>query len=125
MSNLLFNLLASYILHSLLPYRIRLFSWLHTVGLHSSGQYPVGPLCSSRQQPVRNAVQTFLESVRLERVCRPSAWPTCSCNGAWSSQVVSHLSTIQAQCCLTSVFEWGLVFPKWHGPHFVLYSLSF
>ena len=33
-----------------------------------------------------------------------------------SSQAVSHPSTILAQCCLTSVFLWELVFPTWQGP---------
>ena len=33
-----------------------------------------------------------------------------------SSQAVSHLSTILAQCCLTSVFKWELMFPTWHRP---------
>jgi hypothetical protein len=26
---------------------------------------------------------------------------------------VSHLSIIQAQCCLTSVFGWELMYPTW------------
>ena len=29
-------------------------------------------------------------------------------NNTWSFQVVSYPSTIQAQCCLTSAFEWKL-----------------
>ena len=37
-------------------------------------------------------------------------------SSTWSSQVVSHPSTILAQCCLTSVWKWELVFPTWHGP---------
>ena len=49
---------------------------------HSSGQYSGGLLCS-RQLAVQNTVQTFPEHVRLERVCRPSAWLTCSRNGDW------------------------------------------
>ena len=32
-----------------------------------------------------------------------------------SYQDVSHWSTILAQCCLTSVFSWRLVFPTWHN----------
>ena len=31
----------------------------------------------------------------------------------WSSLAVYHPSTIKAQCCLTTVFEWELVFPTW------------
>ena len=31
-------------------------------------------------------------------------------SSTWSSLVVSHPSTIQAQCCLTSVFEWELFY---------------
>ena len=34
-------------------------------------------------------------------------------SSTWSSQAVYHPNTIQAQCCLTSVFEWELVFPTW------------
>ena len=44
-----------------------------------------------------------------------------------SSQAVSHPRTIQAQCCLTSVFKWELVFPTWNGPltlKFVLLHIS-
>ena len=37
-------------------------------------------------------------------------------SSTWSSQAVSHPSTIQAQCCLTSELKWELVFPTWHGP---------
>ena len=58
------------------------YSWLHTVRPHSSGQSSGGPLCSSHLQTVRNTVQTFPEPLRLERVCCPSAWLTCSRNGA-------------------------------------------
>ena len=65
-----------------LPYRNWPFSWLHTVGPHSSGQYSGEPLCSDCQQAIWNTVQTCPEPVRLERVCRPSAWLTCSRNGA-------------------------------------------
>ena len=54
-----------------LPYRIWPFSWLHTVGPHSNGQYSGGPLCSSRQQAVRNTVHTFPGPVCLERVWPP------------------------------------------------------
>ena len=36
-------------------------------------------------------------------------------SSTWSSKAVSHPSTIQTQCCLSSVFEWELVFPTWHG----------
>ena len=39
-----------------------------------------------------------------------------SVSNTWNSQEVSHPSTIQAQCCLTYVFKWELVFPTWHGP---------
>ena len=35
-----------------------------------------------------------------------------------SSQAVSHPSTIQAQCCVTSEFEWELAFPTWHSSTF-------
>ena len=103
-----------------LPYRIQPHG-------RAPFKWPVlwGPLCSSRQQAVRNTVQTFPQPVSLERVCRTSAWLTCSRKGArlwffvsstWSFQAVSHPSTIQAECCLTSVFKWELVFPTWHGP---------
>ena len=51
-----------------LPYRNWPFSWLHTVGPHSSGQYSGGPLWSGRQQAIWNTVQTCPEPVRLERV---------------------------------------------------------
>ena len=116
--------LSTQIFHYLQPYppcRIWPFSWLHNVRPHSSGQYSRGPLCSSRQQ----AVQTFPEPKCLERVCHPSAWLSCShkrgpalvlVSITWSSQTVSHPSIIQACSCLTSVFEWELVFPTWHGP---------
>ena len=33
----------------------------------------------------------------------------------WSSQAASNPSTTQAQCCLTSIFEWKMAFPTWHG----------
>ena len=99
------------------------FSWLHTVGPDSSGQYSGEPLCSSRQQAVCITVQNFPEPVHLERVCQPSAWLTCCRNRArlcffvsstWSSPKVAHPSTIQAQCCLTSEFKLELVFPACH-----------
>ena len=32
-----------------------------------------------------------------------------------SSQGVSNPSSVLTQCCLTSVSEWGLVFPTWHN----------
>ena len=32
----------------------------------------------------------------------------------YGSQVVPHLSTRHAQWCLTSEFEWDLVFPPWY-----------
>ena len=63
-----------------LPYRIWPFSWLPMVRPLSSGQYFGGLLFSSCQQAVRNTVWTFPQPVHLERVCWPSAWPTC--NGA-------------------------------------------
>ena len=54
-----------------LPHRNWPFSWLHTVGPHSSGQYSGGPLWSGRQQAIWNTVQTCPEPVRLERVLPP------------------------------------------------------
>ena len=36
-------------------------------------------------------------------------------SSTWSYQVVSHLSTLQAESCLASVFKWELVFPTWRG----------
>ena len=32
-----------------------------------------------------------------------------------SSQVIPHPCTLLSQCCLTSVYEWELVHPTWHG----------
>ena len=54
-----------------LPYRIQPHG-------RAPFKWPVlwGPLCSSRQQAVRNTVQTFPQPVSLERVCRTSAWLT-------------------------------------------------
>ena len=110
-------------LQPLLPYRIWPFSWLHTVGPHSSGQYSGGPPFSDHQQAVWNTVQTFPEPVRLERdlppICLADMLPQRSpalvfVSSTRSSQTVSHPSTILAQCCLTSVFLWELVFPTWH-----------
>ena len=112
-------------LQPLLPYRIWPFSWLHTVGPHSSGQYSGGPPFSDHQQAVWNTVQTFPEPVRLERdlppICLADMLPQRSpalvfVSSTRSSQTVSHPSTILAQCCLTSVFLWELVFPTWQGP---------
>ena len=78
-----------------LPYRIWPFSWLHVVGPHSSSKFSGGPLCSSHQQAVRNTIQTFPDLVHLERVCRPSAWLTCSCSGAqlWFSSAAPGIPT--------------------------------
>ena len=73
------------------------FSWLHTVGPHSSGQYSGGPLCSSHQQAIWNTVQTFPESVRFERVLQPiylaymlpqRSTALVFVSSAWSSQAV-------------------------------------
>ena len=36
-------------------------------------------------------------------------------NSTWGSQAVTHPSTNQAQCCLTSVIERELVFSTWYG----------
>ena len=85
--------------------------WLHTVRPHSSGQYSGGPLCSSCQQAVWNTVKTFPEPVHLERVCRPSAWLTCSHSRArlWflsAAPRVPNWFPIQAQCCLKSLWWW-------------------
>jgi hypothetical protein len=55
------------------------------------------PICLAYMLPQRSPALVFVSST-------------------WSSQAVTHPSTIQAQCCLTSVFEWELVFPTWHGP---------
>ena len=61
----------------------------------------------------------------LKEFCRPSAWLTCSRNRArlWFLSAapgvpkrVTHPSTVLAQCCLTSVFKWELVFPTWQRP---------
>ena len=74
--------------------------------------YSGGPLCSIRQQAVWNIVQTFPEPARLERVCRPSAWLTCSQNNGWlwllsaapgvpktsPIQVLSRPNITQLQC---------------------------
>ena len=35
----------------------------------------------------------------------------------WSSQAVSHPSTIQAKWCLTSMLKWELMFPTLNYPH--------
>ena len=86
---------------------LAIFTWYEP---HSSGQL----------QGVWNTFHTYPEPECLEQICRQSNWLTRSHNGAWlwflssstwSSPAVSHPSTIQAQCCLTSVFEWELVFP--------------
>ena len=59
---------ATQIFFELQPYfpeKIMLFSWLHTFGSHSSGQYSRGPLCSSHQQAVRNAVHPFPKPLKM------------------------------------------------------------
>ena len=96
----------------------------HTVGPHSSGQYFWEPLCSSRRHAVRNTVKTFPEPICLERVCCPSAWLTCSCNGArlwflsaapgvpkWSPiQALSRPNAAQLQCSNGNwCFQHGMV----------------
>ena len=55
------------------------------------------PICLAYMLPQRDPALVFVSST-------------------WSSRGVSHPSTIQSQCCLTSVFEWELVLPTWHGP---------
>ena len=40
----------------------------------------------------------------------------CFVSSTWNFQAVSWPSYNQAQCCLTSVFDWELVFPTCLGP---------
>ena len=61
-----------------LPYRIWPFSWLHTVRPHSSGQYSGVRFAAVTSKLSGTQSRLFPESVCLERVCRPSAWLTCS-----------------------------------------------
>ena len=98
-----------------LPYRIWPFSWLHTVGPNSSGQYSRGPLCCSRQQAVWSTFQTFPRACMLLKslppICLAFMLPQQSpalvfVGNTRSSQVVIHPSTFKTQCCLTSVFKW-------------------
>ena len=76
------------------------------------------------QQAERNTVQTFPRACKpwksLPSICLAYMFPQRSpalvfVRSAWSSQVVSHPSTIQAKFCLTSVFDWELVVTTWHG----------
>ena len=108
-----------------LPYRVLAIFMAPHGRAHSSGQCSGGPHWSDHQQAIWNTVQTCPESVRLERVCRPICLaymlPQRSSalvfvSSTRSSQAVTHPSTILAQCCLTSVFKWELVFPTWHRP---------
>ena len=94
-----------------LPCRIWPFSWLHTIGPHSSGHYSGGPHCSSSQQAVWNTVQTFQEPVCLERVCCPSAWFPCSRNGA------------QLWFCQHMEFPNGLPSKYYPGPMLLNFSI--
>ena len=56
-------------------------------------------------------------AARLLGLHAPEQTPALVCvTSTWSSQEVSHPRTIQAQCCLTSVFKWDLAFPTWHAP---------
>ena len=81
----------------LLPHRIWPFLCLHAVRPHSSGQYSGWPLFSDHYLRGWYAAAAEPRSTR-------------------SFQAVSHPSTILAQCCLTSVFIWELLFPTWHRP---------
>ena len=56
----------------------QIFAAESSIFMAPHSQYSRGPLCSGRQQAVQITVQTFPEPVHLERVCRPSAWLTCS-----------------------------------------------
>ena len=111
----------------LLPYSIWPFSWLHTVGPHSSGWYSGDLFFSDHQQAVWNGVQTFPEPVRLKRdlpaICLAEMLPQWGpallfVSSTSSFQVVIHLSTVLTQCCLPNValLKWELVFPTWHMP---------
>ena len=81
---------------------------------------PGDPLFSDHQQAVRITSQTFPEAACLERdlppICLAEMILTQSpgfFSSTTSSQAVTHPSTILAQCCLTSVFIWELVFRTW------------
>ena len=97
--------------------------FLHDLAIFMAlhGWAPFKWLFSNRQQAVRYTVQTFPEPIRtpwksLPPVCLAFMLPQHSPVlvfgwSTWSSQAVCHPSTIQAQCCLISVFECELVFP--------------
>ena len=66
---------------------------------------------------------------------RTLCWKDKNANSTWGSQAVTHPSTNQAQCCLTSVIGRELVFSTWYGrcresgvnwwlyPHIFLYNV--
>ena len=60
------------------PHRIWPYSWLQTVRPIQAASTLGCLFCSSPQQAIRNAVQTFPEPICLERVWCPCAWLTCS-----------------------------------------------
>ena len=106
-----------------LPIMIWPFAWLHT-SAHTSAQYSGG---TALLQSLASCPE---HSPGSPRACTPwkSLPPIClaymlpqqspalgSVSSTWSSQEVSHPSTIQAQCRLTALFKWELVFLTWHG----------
>ena len=75
----------------------------------------------SCQEHSQNFSRACIPWKRLAAICLAYMLPLCSpalvfVSSTWSSQVVTHPNTIQAQCCLTSVFELERVFPTCHGP---------
>ena len=100
-------------LHHYHPNRIWPFSRLHTVGPHSSVASTLG---DALQLPPKICPE---HSSDFPRVCRPSAWLTCSCNGAQllflsAAPGVPKQSPIQ-WISRPNVHELELLVPTLHG----------